>query len=238
MPELTVPREPLLRMLTSAFDVPGNGLDALTARVRLLGRLGVPVRGRAEAHQRLGYGLREVLEVAMALALMNAHMPPALAARYVRERWASFARLAVDGLLQYAGASAELRARYSSSRPHAGLFIQGNVLEFLGLRGSGEGNEQVELSEVVLFHSFGEVAFTSFCPSAVIVGSAAFLPFLGGIWLNKKTSPPASQPAMLDRVLLDDSHSIMPPGTATPGGSCNPIVDFLANYGRSSDSEA
>ena len=80
MPEIEISRGTLLSTLQATFDVSNDGMIALTSRVRLLGTLGVPSKMRPVAHGRLQYGLLEMTEIAMALALMNANMQPVLAA--------------------------------------------------------------------------------------------------------------------------------------------------------------
>lgn len=84
-------------VLMIACEVPPSGRSAFEARIRLLQRSGVPVRTPDQRMSRIDYGIAELAALATAFKLMAAFMTPALAARYVTERWQQLAPFALAG---------------------------------------------------------------------------------------------------------------------------------------------
>ncbi len=121
-----------ITVLMEACAIPPTARAAFDARVRHLQRLGVPTRAPAQRMSRIDYGIPEFAALATAFRLMAAFMIPALAARYVTERWGELAPFAL------AGARSVLPADYLSRRPidnKTVAIIAGNALADLGQKG-------------------------------------------------------------------------------------------------------
>ncbi len=176
MPEIEISRGTLLSTLQATFDVSNDGMIALTSRVRLLGTLGVPSKMRPVAHGRLQYGLLEMTEIAMALALMNANMQPVLAARYVTERWDDFAKLAVSGLNEALSWSVAGEFRPATPTPIA--VIEGNIMKTLGARSKNDRVEDLPLGEIRLFDDLRGMGARLPTPSAIVIDAKTFMPKL------------------------------------------------------------
>lgn len=99
-------------VLMEACGLAPEARTAFDARIRQLQRLGVPTRGE-HASGRLRYGIAELAALATAMKLMDAFMVPALAARYVVERWPELAPCML------AGARDALPESYLTRRPIA-----------------------------------------------------------------------------------------------------------------------
>lgn len=184
MSELLISRGTLISTLAHTFEVPRvkgdaadvghNGMNALVARVRQLGGLGVPSKPRPALNAHLTYGLTEVSEVSMALALMNAHMTPALAARYVREKWSDLASLALAGMLRAIPGS--MRDAYELPNGGPLGLIEGNILRTLGSRDPRDGVDEVPLAPVELFRDAMRLGIRiAECPSAIVLNAGDFM---------------------------------------------------------------
>lgn len=131
MPEIMVTLSDALAIVRSACALGDGSEVALEARVRQLHRLGVPRQRRDKLHARFHYGLTEIAEIAFAVELMKAYMPPAAAARHVQERWVALAPVAVAGL------EAELPTDFAKRHPPRAepeAFVAGAALVHLGTR--------------------------------------------------------------------------------------------------------
>lgn len=85
-----------ITVLSEACGLPEGARTAFDARLRQLQRHGVPARD-GSASNRIHYGIAELAAFATATKLMDAFMVPALAARYVVERWAELAPCMLAG---------------------------------------------------------------------------------------------------------------------------------------------
>lgn len=202
MSDVGISRGALLLTLAETFAVPHHGLKALTARVRLLGILGVPRQRRSVAHVRLNYGLLEVIEIASALVLMNAHMPPVLAARHVRDAWGGFVRLALAAIQEEL--PQDLRPRYSSYVRGTLGVIRGNVLITLGARDVREAADELPLATLFIVANIEQLGRRITTPSSIVIDTTSFVPALFKE-LRKHASDDEELQAMLDR--LRDSAS-------------------------------
>lgn len=176
MAEILLSRATALNTLQVVFLVQDDGMRALTARVRLLGTVGVPSKERSSPNKHLQYGLLELTEVAMALALMNAHVPQLMAARYVRERWDDFAALAVSGVNE--ALSPSVRDEFNPANPTPVAVIEGNILASLGSRSKNDRAEELPLSEIRLHDDLRGIGARLPSASAIVIDAKAFMPKL------------------------------------------------------------
>jgi hypothetical protein len=176
MAEILISRATMLNTLQVVFSVQDDGKSALTARVRLLGTVGVPSKERSSPNKHLQYGLLELTEIAMALALMNAHVPQLVAARYVRERWDDFAALAISGLNE--ALSPSVRDEFNPANPTPVAVIEGNILASLGARTKNDRVEELPLAGIRLFDDLRGMGARLSTASAIVIDAKAFMPKL------------------------------------------------------------
>lgn len=197
MPDPVISRGTMLLVLARAFGVAQDGHKALTARVRLLGDLGVPRQRRRVAHVRLPYGLLEIIEIASALALMDAHMPPVLAARHVRVAWGGFVRLAIAAIVDEL--PQEMRERYSSEARGTFGIIKGNVLSTLGYRDMRDAADELPLATLLIVASIEQLLRRTKASSSIVIDATSYAPVL---FNELRTIFPSDEDvsAMLDRL--------------------------------------
>lgn len=129
MPEIFVPPGDAIEFLRDACGLNEGSNAALQARVRQLVEMGVTGLTRDTSHARHRYGLTELSQLAVAIALMKARVQPAAAARLVREGWERFVPFV------FAGIGDRLPDRFRRLRPGEGgahAFVEGNGLSELG----------------------------------------------------------------------------------------------------------
>lgn len=175
MSEVLVSRGTLLNALAYTFRIPQpDGDKALTSRVRLLGTLGIPRRGRGDRNAHMQYRLVDAAEIAVALALINAHMSPALAARYVKEQWGPLASLSLSGMLSTI--PGQIRDLFKLQRAGPIAFIEGNVMSTLGHREVRESLGEIMLAPVELFQDAARLAVrVDGCDSATVIDARRFM---------------------------------------------------------------
>jgi len=141
MPEVLLSPKIAIEILRDACGLNEEGESALKARVRQLIDMGVTGMTRETAHARHRYGLTEIAQLAVAIALVNAQVQPSAAARIVREGWPQLVPFAIAGIGNL------LPERFRRLRPGGGgphAIIEGNALVQLGKksvrarRGGGE----------------------------------------------------------------------------------------------------
>jgi hypothetical protein len=186
MPEILIPPKLALRILRDACCVKEEGEAALQARVRQLIEMGVTGLTRETAHARHRYGLTELAQLALAMVLMNAQMPPAVAAKVVREGW--------DTLVPFilAGVGDLLPDRFRRLRPIAGgpfAIIEGNALAELGRKSvrSARGGRMPTIrifasSQAALQHAAGS-------DSGTYVSSTRFMAALYELFIVHAEAP-------------------------------------------------
>lgn len=197
MSDAAISRGTMLLALAKAFGVAPDGHKALTARVRLLGDLGVPRQRRRVAHIRLHYGLLEVIEIASALALMNAHMPPVLAARHVRVAWGGFVRLAIAAIVD--DLPQEMKERYSSEVRGTFGIIEGNVLATLGYRAVRDAADELPLATLLIVASAEQLSRRTKASSSIVIDATSYAPALFND-LRRHFPSDDDVSAMLDRL--------------------------------------
>ncbi|MEH3102582.1 MAG: hypothetical protein PGN12_01570 [Sphingomonas phyllosphaerae] len=115
--------------LRTACHLNENSEPALRARIRQLIELGVTSLTRETSHERHRFGVTELAQLAVAISLMKARVPPAVAARLADEAWSEFVPFVLAGIGD-ALPDRFRRLRSAGSGPHA--FIEGNGLAELG----------------------------------------------------------------------------------------------------------
>ncbi len=140
MPEILIPPSVALKILRDACRLNEEGEPALQARIRQLIDMGVTGLTRESSHARHRFGLTELAQLAVAIALMNAQMQPSVAARVTRDGWTQLAPFVLAGIGDLMPERFR-RLRPMEGGPHA--VIEGNALAQLGrksvrdLRGGG-----------------------------------------------------------------------------------------------------
>lgn len=150
MPEILVPPGEAIEILRDACRLNEGSEAALQARVRQLIEMGVTSLTRETSHARHRYGLTELAQLAVALALMKARMPPAVAARLAREGWPRFVPFALAGI---GDRLPERFARQRSAGDGAYAFIEGNGLAQLGRKSAQDARSGGPLPSVRLSRS-------------------------------------------------------------------------------------
>ncbi|MES3100624.1 hypothetical protein [Sphingomonas faeni] len=174
MPEFLFSRATAFNMLSFAFDIPQDGLKAMTPRVRVLSTLGVPSKPRSDPNVHFKYGLREVSELAVAFALMDAHMPPTLAARYVTEAWDQFRVFTLEGIRN--GLPDHIAGEYEqSSKAGPIAVVAGNAISSLGVRAVRDSSSALNLAPVLLFADAVGAAEAMTAPSSIVLNARSFM---------------------------------------------------------------
>lgn len=183
MPEFLFSRATAFNMLSFAFRIPQDGLKAMTPRVRVLSTLGVPSKPRTDPNVHFKYDLRDVSELAVAFALMDAHMPPTLAARYVTEAWDRFRIFAFEGLRS--ALPDRISSEYSASKEIGPIaIVAGNAISSLGSRGVRDGASALDLAPVLLLEGVAGLAAAISAPSSIVLDARAFMPRIIGALLS------------------------------------------------------
>lgn len=154
-----------------ACDVSPAGRSAFEARLRLLQRTGVPARTPAQRMTRIDYGIAELSAFAIAFKLMSAFMTPALAARYVTERWHQLAPFVL------AGARDALPSDYLVRRPVTACSIavfEGNALNDMGQKERHDTRYGGALGRVTITDAIG-LAEREY-NAGLFIDSSAFMP--------------------------------------------------------------
>jgi hypothetical protein len=188
---------PAVEILRIAFDVRVEGEKALRARVRQLAVAGIP-RSRGALHERLQYGLLELSEIAIALALANAHVQPAQVTRCVREAWLKWAPLAHFGIGNVVPIAYAKRRPARVAGPIA--LIPGTYLKELGTR-SVRGKAVTDRLPEIEFHATNPDLAVRMreMPSSTIISASAFMPTIFRL-LSKHAAHPDDMKMALDRL--------------------------------------
>jgi len=129
MPEILVPPGEAIEILRDACRLNDRSEAALQARVRQLIESGVTSLTRETSHARHRYGLTELAQLAVGIALMKARIPIAAAARLAGEGWPPFVPFVIAGIDDRLP---ERFARQRTAGDGAYAFIEGNGLAQLG----------------------------------------------------------------------------------------------------------
>lgn len=187
-------------ILMEACGLAPEARTAFDARIRQLQRLGVP-RGE-HAPGRLRYGIAELAALATAMKLMDAFMVPALAARYVVERWAELAPCML------AGAREALPESYLARRPIASdtfAAFAANALATMGKRHRHDERyvEPLGTVRVVDEKRAGAMA-TALGGAGLILDTRIYMPVLVQRWAQVLSATDAELGIELDRLRFID----------------------------------
>jgi hypothetical protein len=186
-----------LTVLMDACGLASGARTAFDARVRQLQRLGVPARKDGDAG-RLRYGIPELAALATAMKLMDAFMVPALAARYVTERWATLTPFVL------AGANDVLPVSYLARRSiiaDSFAVFGSNALATMGKRHRHDERYVEPLGTVLVVDEKRAAATTAALGGAVLVlDSRSYIPVVVGEWAERLSATDAELGVELDRL--------------------------------------
>ncbi|MBN8816534.1 MAG: hypothetical protein J0J06_13930 [Sphingomonas sp.] len=183
-------------VLMDACGLPVSARTAFDARLRQLQRHGVPVRD--DATSRIRYGIAELAAFATATKLMDAFMVPALAARYVVERWPELAPCML------AGAKNALPAGYLARRsiPSESFAVFGsNALAQMGKRHRHDERYVEPLGTVRVIDERRAAATAAAAGGAgLVLDSAMYMPTIVRQWAERLSATETEVSAELDRL--------------------------------------
>ncbi|MBN2971012.1 hypothetical protein JW805_03145 [Roseomonas aeriglobus] len=186
-----------ITVLMDACGLPAIARTAFDARVRQLQRLGVPRRDD-QALGRLRYGIAELAALATATKLMDAFMVPALAARYVVERWQELAPCML------AGARDALPASYLARRSVAAesfAFFGSNALAMMGKRHRHDERYVEPLGTVRIVDEKRAAATAAALGGAgLILDSSTYMPVIVREWKDRLSVTDIEMGVELDRL--------------------------------------
>ncbi len=162
-------------VLMAACDIPVSARTAFEARVRQLQRLGVPGRAPDAGRARISYGIAELAALATAFRLMSAFLNPALAARYVTERWSDFAPFALAGARNALPAGYLLRRQLGNGTI---ALIEGNALADLGQKGRHDERNTGPLGSVTIVDADAAGIPSLLHGAGVVIDSRTYMPVL------------------------------------------------------------
>jgi hypothetical protein len=193
-----------LTVLMDACGLSSDARNAFDARVRHLQRLGVPSR-QDDATGRLHYGIPELAAFATAVRLMDAFMAPALAARYVTERWSALAPFAL------AGAAGVLPDSYTTRRsiPTAAFAVfRANALSMLGKRRQHDERGDEPLGGVLICDEARAAAITEAVDGAgLVLDSRTYMPGIVRGWAERLSATEVELANEMDRLLFTHGRS-------------------------------
>ena len=186
-----------ITVLLDACGLSQNARAAFDARIRHLQRLGVPSRTDDMAG-RLHYGIPELAALATAVRLMDAFMAPALAARYVTERWQLLAPFAL------AGVGEALPASYIARRaipPATFAVFQANALAMLGKRRQHDERGEEPLGSLRVCDEVRAAAITEALNGAgLVLDSRTYMPAIIRGWVGHLAATEVELGTELDRL--------------------------------------
>ena len=186
-----------LIVLMDACGLAPGARTAFDARVRQLQRLGVPARGLGEGG-RLRYSIPELAALATAMKLMDAFMVPALAARYVTERWATLAPFIL------AGAEEALPESYLARRtiaPESFAVFGSNALATMGKRHRHDERYVEPLGSVrVVDEKRAAIITAALGGAGLVLDSRSYMPTIVREWVERLSATDAELGMELDRL--------------------------------------
>ncbi len=183
-------------VLLDACGLAPTARAAFDARIRQLQRLGVPQRDDADAG-RLRYGIAELAALATAMKLMDAFMVPALAARYVVERWMALAPCML------AGAVEALPQSYLSRRSIAAdtfAVFGSNALSTMGKRHRNDERYVGVLGAVRVVDEKRAAATVAAGGAALVLDSRTYMPIIVREWTERLSATEAELSLEMDRL--------------------------------------
>lgn len=186
-----------LTVLMEACGLPKVARTAFDARVRQLQRLGVPRRDDQTAG-RLRYGVAELAALATATKLMDAFMVPALAARYVVERWTELAPCMLAGARE--ALPATYLARRSVSADSFAVFGS-HALATMGKRHRHDERYVEPLGTVRIVDERRSAATAAALGGAgIILDSSTYMPVIIREWRDRLSVTDVEMGVELDRL--------------------------------------
>jgi hypothetical protein len=194
-------------VLINACGLAPTARTAFDARIRQLQRLGVPQRDDSEAG-RLRYGIAELAALATAMKLMDAFMVPALAARYVVERWSVLAPCMLAGAIDALPQS--YLSRRSISADTFAIFGS-NALATMGKRHRHDERYIEPLGIVRVVDEKRAAATVASGGAALVLDSRTYMTLIVREWAERLSVTEAELSLELDRLRFtsDDADSPM-----------------------------
>lgn len=195
-PPLSLSFSDVVTTLMQACSLPPLARAAFDGRLRHLQRLGM--LDRADGGPRnLRYGIREVAQLATAMRLIDASMPPALAARYVRERWDTFTPVVLAGAVG-AVPSRYLARRSLPSTPFA--VIRASALSLLGQRQQHDHRGDEPLGSVIALGEADATFAEAIAGAALVIDSRTYMPAVVRNWAERLLATETELMTELDRL--------------------------------------
>lgn len=185
-----------ITVLSEACGLPEGARTAFDARVRQLQRHEVPARD-SDASSRIRYGIAELAALGTATKLMDAFMVPALAARYVVERWAELAPCMLGG------ARAAIPASYLARRsiPTESFAVFGsNALATMGKRHRHDERYVEPLGTVRVVDEKHAAAAAALGGAGLVLDSRTYMPTIVLKWADRLSATEAEVSSELDRL--------------------------------------
>lgn len=186
-----------ITVLSEACGLPTGARTAFDARVRQLQRHGVPARD-GETSNRIRYGIAELAALGTATKLMDAFMVPALAARYVVERWTELAPCMLAGAREVAPTIYLTRR----SIPTESFAVFGsNALATMGKRHRHDGRYCEPLGTVrVVDEKKAAITAAALGGAGLVLDSRTYMPIIVRAWAERLSATDIELSSELDRL--------------------------------------
>lgn len=193
---LSLPFPAAVTVLMEALGLAEHARTAFEARIRQLQRHGVPMRDPRDP--RLIYGIAELAAFATATKLMDAFMVPALAARYVTERFEDLSDFALAGAT--GSLPTDYVARRTISTNHFAVF-GAHALAEMGKRHRHDARYIAPLGMVRIVDAKGIAdALIEAEGAAIILDARTYMPTIVGRWIELTGATAAETALELDRL--------------------------------------
>jgi hypothetical protein len=184
-------------VLMAACGIAPDARGPFEARIRHLQRLGVPDRA-GDPMRRLHYGIAELASFATTVRLIDAFMAPALAVRYVSERWSDLAPLVL------AGASEALPPGYLVRRSiplESFAVFRANALTALGKRGGEAERSDETLGRIrICDGARAETIIEALGGAGLVLDSRTYMPVIVREWSKRLSATDTEIGIELDRL--------------------------------------
>ena len=180
-----------------ACGIAVDARSAFDARIRHLQKLGVPARGEGGAG-RFRYGIPELAAIATTVRLMDAFMTPALAVRYVTERWSDLAPAALAGARD---AMPESYVRRRSIPIATFVVFRANALAMLGKRRQHDERGEEPLGSIRICDEARATAIADAVDGAgLVLDSRTYMPVIVRRWAELLSATEAELGGELDQL--------------------------------------
>ncbi len=196
-PRLSLSFSDAVTVLIDACGLQSDARTAFDARVRQMQRLGVPARD-GDTAGRLRYGIPELAALATAMKLMDAFMVPALAARYVAERWKTLAPFILAGAVEAFPESYLMRRAIA---PDSFAVFGSNALATMGKRHRHDERYVEPLGTVRIIDGKRAAATAAALGGAgLVLDSRSYMPAILRQWTKRLSATDAELGIELDRL--------------------------------------